>query len=65
MHHQAIKQVGKGLKVNAQAEDGVIEGVELPGKRFVVGVQWHPEHLQDDPGMRALFEELVRAAEMS
>lgn len=62
LHHQAIKQVGKGLKVNARAEDGVIEGVELPGKRFVLGVQWHPEHLQDEQGMRALFEEFVKAA---
>jgi gamma-glutamyl-gamma-aminobutyrate hydrolase PuuD len=33
----------------------------MPGKGFVVGVQWHPEHLQDDAAMRALFEGLVKA----
>ena len=43
-HHQAIAIPGNGLIVSAQsAEDGVIEGIELPGNRFIVGVQWHPE----------------------
>lgn len=62
LHHQAIKQLGRGLTLSATAEDGVVEGVEMSGKRFVVGVQWHPEHLQDDPAMRALFEGLVEAS---
>lgn len=61
LHHQAIKLVGSGLVINARAEDGVFEGVEMPGKRFVVGVQWHPEHFQDDPGMLNLFEGLISA----
>lgn len=64
LHHQAINQFGQGLVLNANAEDGVVEGVELPSKRYVFGVQWHPEHLQDDPAMRALFEGLVEAAKL-
>lgn len=44
-HHQAIKKLGKGLIVNATAEDGVIEGIESQGHSFVLGVQWHPEFL--------------------
>jgi len=44
-HHQALKAVAKGLVVSATAPDGVVEAVELPGKRFVLGVQWHPECL--------------------
>ena len=64
LHHQAIREVAPGLEVNAWAPDGCIEGVELPGRRFVLGVQWHPElmwHL-DDASMR-FFEALVHAAE--
>jgi putative glutamine amidotransferase len=44
-HHQAIKDLGKGLVVDATASDGVIEGVESLRHRFVLGVQWHPEAL--------------------
>lgn len=61
LHHQAIKQLGQGLVLCATSDDGVVEAVEMPGKGFVVGVQWHPEHLQDDAAMRALFEGLVKA----
>ena len=44
-HHQAVKTPGRGLTVCAEAEDGLTEGVEMPGRRFVLGVQWHPESL--------------------
>lgn len=44
-HHQAIKQLGKGLTISALSCEGIIEGVEANDKRFVVGVQWHPEAL--------------------
>lgn len=43
-HHQAAKAVGEGIRVNAVAPDGVIEGIEDPGRRFCLGVQWHPEY---------------------
>ncbi len=46
-HHQGIKALGEGLTVCARAEDGLIEGIEMPGKRFVLGVQWHPESMSD------------------
>jgi putative glutamine amidotransferase len=42
-HHQAIKRLGRGLVINATAEDGLVEGIESLGHSFVLGVQWHPE----------------------
>jgi gamma-glutamyl-gamma-aminobutyrate hydrolase PuuD len=57
-HHQAVDRVGRGLVVTARSEDGVVEALELPGRRFVVGVQWHPEEARD----LRLFEALVAAA---
>jgi putative glutamine amidotransferase len=63
-HHQSLKQVAPRLKVSACSPDGVIEAVELPDRRFVIGVQWHPEWLTDrQPEMRRLFEALVEAAQ--
>jgi putative glutamine amidotransferase len=44
-HHQAVKQTGPGVVVDALAPDGVIEGIEDPRRRFCLGVQWHPEYL--------------------
>jgi putative glutamine amidotransferase len=44
-HHQAVKQTGKGLIVNATADDGLIEGIESERHSFVLGLQWHPEVL--------------------
>lgn len=59
-HHQAIKQLAPGFVVNAQAKDGVIEGIELPGNKFVLAVQWHPEMMAStDPYAKALFSEFV------
>ena len=61
-HHQACNRIGRGLKVTAQSPDGLVEGVESPRHRFVVGVQWHPERMQDDLRQRRLFGALVSAA---
>jgi len=44
-HHQAVNRLGKGLVVNAIAEDGLIEGIESSRHSFVLGLQWHPEVL--------------------
>lgn len=57
-HHQAVDRVGSGLLVSARdAEDGVIEAVEDPTRRFLVGVQWHPEDQAPvDEVQRRLFE---------
>jgi gamma-glutamyl-gamma-aminobutyrate hydrolase PuuD len=57
-HHQGIGRIGEGLRVAAHAEDGTVEAVEDPGRRFAVGVLWHPEAGDD----ARLFEELVREA---
>lgn len=62
-HHQAADRVGEGLLVSATAPDGTIEGLELPGKRFVVAVQWHPEdRVATHTADRALFEAFAAAA---
>jgi putative glutamine amidotransferase len=63
-HHQAIKDLGDGLRPVAWADDKVIEAVELPGARgFVLAVQWHPEELvENDPAALRLFQALVDAA---
>ena len=60
-HHQAVATPGEGAVVNAVAPDGVVEGVEHPGYRFALGVQWHPEYAVD-PRDPAIFQAFVRAA---
>jgi gamma-glutamyl-gamma-aminobutyrate hydrolase PuuD len=57
-HHQALGRVGEGLVESAWAADGTLEAVEDPSRRFVVGVQWHPEAGED----AALFQTLVEQA---
>jgi len=57
-HHQGYGELGEGLRVVARAEDGTIEAVEDPERRFAVGVLWHPEEGED----AALFEALVAEA---
>ena len=60
LHHQAVKDVGKGLRVTATAPDGIVEGLEGGDTAWVAGVQWHPEWLlDDDPRMKRLFETFV------
>jgi putative glutamine amidotransferase len=59
-HHQAVGDPGPFTTVNADAPDGVIEGIEDRRFRFCLGVQWHPEFLID-PGDRLLFRAFVEA----
>ena len=62
-HHQAVKDLAPGLAITAHARDGVVEAVEHPGRRWVVGVQWHPEGTwREDPFSKRLFRAFVRAA---
>jgi putative glutamine amidotransferase len=61
-HHQAADKVGTGLKVVAEAPDGVIEAIEATDRAHVRGVQWHAETLVDESPHMALFAELVAAA---
>jgi len=60
-HHQAVKDLAPGLVVDAVAPDGVIEGIEDPRRRFVIGVQWHPEYLIS-AGDRRLFAAFIAAS---
>jgi len=65
-HHQSVKGLGGDLVLSARSPDGVVEGIELPRgtRRFVLGVQWHPESFWDHPpGFGSLFEALVRAVD--
>jgi len=63
MHHQGLRDLAPGFTVTAVAPDGLVEGVELEGEPFVVGVQWHPEVLTEtDAGMRRLFSAFIDAA---
>jgi putative glutamine amidotransferase len=62
LHHQAISQLAPGLRPVGYAPDGIIEAVEFPDQPFGLAVQWHPEWLQDDPAMCALFQAFVQAA---
>ena len=57
-HHQGFGRLGDGLREAARADDGTIEALEDPSRRFTLGVLWHPEAGED---MR-LFEALVREA---
>lgn len=64
-HHQAVDRVGSGLQVSARDEDdGVIEGLERPDRRFVLAVQWHPEdQVLAHPEQLRLFERFADALE--
>ncbi|MGI9079753.1 MAG: gamma-glutamyl-gamma-aminobutyrate hydrolase family protein [Acidimicrobiales bacterium] len=62
LHHQAVDQVGTGLRAVGWADDGVIEAVEGLGSAPVLGVQWHPELLPGLEGHAALFTWLVDVA---
>jgi gamma-glutamyl-gamma-aminobutyrate hydrolase PuuD len=57
-HHQGFGRIGGGLRETAWADDGTLEAVEDPSKRFALGVLWHPEEGED----AALFEALVAEA---
>ena len=60
LHHQAIKRVGRGLKVTAHSEDGLVEAVEAADDYpFLMAVQWHPEELVDHPEQRQIFEQFI------
>jgi putative glutamine amidotransferase len=57
MHHQGIRDLGRGMRPSALAPDGLIEAVESGDTAYCVAVQWHPEALvEDHPGTNALFD---------
>ena len=61
IHHQAVGQLAPPLVATAFSSDGIIEGIEAPDARFLVGIQWHPEAIVDAvPKMRTLFAKFVK-----
>jgi putative glutamine amidotransferase len=64
LHHQAIRDLGPSLQAVAHSPDGLVEGVELPGREFVLGIQCHPEELsRKEKWASRIFAGLVEAAE--
>jgi putative glutamine amidotransferase len=53
-HHQCVANIAPGLVLAATAPDGVVEALELPGKRFALAVQWHPEARMDGDDAKIL-----------
>ena len=61
-HHQAIKDLGRGLLVSARADDGIIEGVYAEGEQYIRAYQWHPERLVfDSDDNRRILDDFINA----
>lgn len=61
-HHQAVKELSEFFRIAAVSEDGLTEGIFMPGKRFMIGVQWHPEFsYKTDENSRKLAAAFVNA----
>lgn len=63
-HHQAVKDVGKNLRVIAQSEDGVVEAMERTDGPFGLFVQWHPESMTDTAHRDAIYGALIQASKV-
>lgn len=57
-HHQAIKEIGSDVIINAVALDGIVEGIECPKYKFCMGIQWHPEFIISSADTK-LFQEFI------
>ncbi|WP_417465216.1 gamma-glutamyl-gamma-aminobutyrate hydrolase family protein [Kordiimonas sp.] len=63
LHHQAINQLGRGLRVAAQDELGIVQGIEGSARDpFMLGVQWHPEFMLYSKAQRRIFAALIAAS---
>ena len=62
LHEQAVRRLGRGLRVVSRDRDRIVQAIEGTGRQFVLGVQWHPEYLPCLRAQRRLFAGLVRAA---
>jgi putative glutamine amidotransferase len=60
-HHQGLGRIGDGFVISGRAEDGEVEAVEAPARRFALGVLWHPEE-DETSRLIASFVEEVRAS---
>ena len=65
-HHQAVKEKGEGFEITARTQEGIVEAMENRSKRFVLGVQYHPERMIETADFqehrRKLFEAFIQAA---
>jgi putative glutamine amidotransferase len=61
LHHQSVDRVGRGLRVVARDEAGIVQAIEGTGPNFLIGVQWHPELLVFSAPQQRLFGALVAA----
>ena len=61
-HHQSVDRIGRGLRVTSASSDGVVESIEMPQRRFAIGVQWHPEDQEGGSASRRLAEAFIGAA---
>jgi putative glutamine amidotransferase len=62
LHHQAVAEPGRGLRIVARETSGIVQGIEHTALPLVLGVQWHPEYLPQHRRQRRLFSALVTAA---
>jgi putative glutamine amidotransferase len=64
LHHQALRDVAGTYQVVCRSPDGIVEGIEMPGHPFAIGVQWHPEELvASQDAARRLFLDFVRTCQ--
>ena len=63
LHHQAVKSLAPALRVTGKSDDGVIEAIESPERRFWIAVQWHPEEVDELAWVRRLFQGFASAAQ--
>ncbi len=63
LHHQAVRDLAPALTWTATSGDGFCEGVELPGRRFCMAVQWHPEYMPEEKDSQLLAAAFVAACQ--
>lgn len=64
LHHQGVKDLADGLKATAKTSDGLVEAVEMPGKTYVLGSQWHPEFMpKDNEQYQKQFADFIAACQ--
>lgn len=59
-HHQAIKELSPLLKAMAISEDGLIEAIYHPDKKYLWAIQWHPEYMMDDQSSQYIIAEFIK-----
>ncbi len=66
-HHQSIDPnfISDNLKITAITDDGVVEAIEGIGERFILGLQWHPERLDDEKQRKTIFNRFIKECKIS